>query len=409
MVQTASVLYPSPLSFLGIAREIIAGSPELPTNTVPVAGPYEPEDAPEYLRDQNLRAVMTGLFGETLGPEASTFSYGGVAFADTDGFWLDNIFGDLSSVSNGTLGTARILTAALAVGDTSLTVGASLGAVTTGSVIQISDGAASEIVIATVGSTATAVNFTGTPCRFAHAASVTAVLETASSNYTHTFAVLNSGSGQPPVHTLTDYTGVTALTGARSYPAAVVGSLEFNGNGGVLLTRTVGGTAWISAPSASTPSNILSAAAPIANWQCTVTVGGSPTPNVTGWGASFKREMVVYYGANSSQNPFTIARGNLSAGFSLDSMAVNETPLTSLFSGPQTLVFSLSNGLAGAAELAMTITATQAQTVAAKPVRGAEVIAYEAGWEAVANSTDIGGSGGLGPCTVQLINAIPTY
>ena len=30
-------------------------------------------------------------------------------------------------------------------------------------------------------------------------------------------------------------------------------------------------------------------------------------------------------------------------------------------------------------------------------------------FEAVANSTDVGGSGGLGPCTVTLVNAVAAY
>ena len=110
----------------------------LPANTVPISGTYEPEDTPAFLRDTNLRAVQAGLFGETLGPQSSTFSFSGLAFLDVDGFWLDNVFGDLSTTSSGTLGTAQALTNALNAGDTSLAVAVSLGAVVTGSVIQIS-------------------------------------------------------------------------------------------------------------------------------------------------------------------------------------------------------------------------------------------------------------------------------
>ena len=411
MVHTASIVYPSPASWLGIGRERFAGSPVPPTNTVPISGTYEPEDTPEFLRDTNLRAVQAGLFGETLGPQSSTFSFSGLSFLDTDGYWLDNVFGDLSTTSNGTLGTAQVLTNALSVGDTSLAVAVSLGAVVTGSVIQIADGAASEIVIATAGSTGTVVNFTGTPCRFPHTTSATAALQTAASNYSHTFAQLNSGSGQPPVHTLTDFTGITAGVGARSYASACVASLDFTGNAGEALSRSVSGLGFLSAPAASAPVANPTSAPPVANWRCTVSVGGTPVYSVGDWSCSLSRDLAVYFSAQGGLAPYVIARGNLSATFSLDyTVAVSEAPLAQLLSGGLTpLVLTLSNGLSGASALSITITASAAKTVAAKPVRGAEVIGFSTGWEAVANSTDVGGSGGLGPCTVTLVNAIATF
>ena len=411
MVHTASVVYPSPGSWLGIGRELYAGTPVLPASTVPISGTYEPEDTPAFLRDTNLRAVQAGLFGETLGPQSSKFSYSGLSFLDVDGFWLDNVFGDLSTTSSGTLAAAQALTNALNVGDTSLAVAVSLGAVVTGSVIQISDGAASEIVIATAGSSGTAVFFTGTPCRFAHTTSATAALQTAVSNYTHTFAALDSGSGQPPVHTLTDYTGITASVGARSYASAAVASLDFTGNAGQALTRSVSGLGFLSAPAASTPVANPTSAPPAANWRCTVSVGGSLVYSVGDWSCSLSRDLVIYFSAQGGLAPYVIARGNLSATFSLDyAVAISEAPLTQMLSGGLTpLVLTLSNGLSGASALSITITASAAKTVSAKPVRGAEVISFSTGWEAVANSTDVGGSGGLGPCTVSLTNAFATY
>jgi hypothetical protein len=411
LVHYASVLYPSPNSFLGVARELAAGSPTLPTNTVPVGASYEPEDTPQFLDDLGLRAAMAADYGETIGVQDSSFNFSGPAFLDVDGFFCDNLFGDLSSTSNGTLGTARNLTAAIAIGATSLTVGISLGAVTTGSVVQISDGAASEIVIATAGSTGTNVLFVNTPTRFAHSVLSTASLQTVASSYAHTFAVLNSGSGQAPTHSLTEYTGITSSVGARTYPSACVERLEFSGNAEQILTRAVSGAAWISAPSVSTPANTLSAAPPVASWQATVSVNGAALYNVGDWKLALQRQMVIYFTASTAQTPSVIARGPLSATFSTDtSPAINESPLTNMLTGgPMPVVFTFSNGLAGAQALSMTVTMSQAQTVKAKPVRTATVIGYSAEWQAVANSTDVGGSGGLGPCTVTLTNAMATY
>lgn len=411
MVHYASVVYPSATSFLGIARELTAGQAALPTNTVPIGATYEPADTPEFLRDEGLRAVMAEVYNETLGVEFSQLSFSGPSFLDVDGFFLDNTFGDLSSTSNGTLGTARNLSADIAAGATSLAVGVSLGSVSTGSVVQISDGDASEIVVATAGSTGTAVNFVNTPCRFAHSASSTAALETAATSYTHRFALLNSGTGQPPTHSLTDYSGITATVGARTYPSAVLTSLEFGAGAEGLFTRSLAGQAWLSAPSASTPSNTLSAAAPVADWKAVLTVDGTVVYNAADWKVQFTRGMVPYWTAQSAQTPAVLARGPLGVGLSVDiPLAVNETPLTNMLSGGlMPVTFALSNGLAGAAELSMTVTMTQAQTVTAKPVRDALTTGYATTWTAVANGTDVGGSGGLGPAVVRLVNAIATY
>ena len=325
--QYSQVVYPTPLTWLGIGRELVAGRPVLPTNTVPVGETYQPEDLQSFLRDTSLRSTMSGLFGETRGVAHSSFAYAGPAFLDVDGFFFDNVLGDLSSVSNGVLGSAQPLNAPLAVGATTLAVSASLGSVVTGSVIQIADGDSSEIVIASAGSTGTAVNFAGTPCRFGHTTAATAALEAVSLTYTHTFAQLNSGSGQPPVHSLTDFTNITPGVGARTYPGAVVTQMGLSGNAGALLTRSVSGEAWISAPAASMPVNNVSAAAPVANWQWNVTVGGAPVYNIGDWSLTLGRQSVIYYGAQGSQDPWLIPRGDLGVTFSLDTpVAIREAP-----------------------------------------------------------------------------------
>ena len=57
----------------------------------------------------------------------------------------------------------------------------------------------------------------------------------------------------------------------------------------------------------------------------------------------------------------------------------------------------------------MTITTTSAVFEKSKPTRNAVLIGYDNTFECVANTTDVGGSGGLGPGTITLVNNIPTY
>lgn len=402
----------SRLGWAGIAREPSPGQAAMPTAAVPVTlDAYEPEDTPAILLDTGLRASMGGVAGAVLGPLESVLAFGGPLFPDSGGFWLDNLLGDLSTTSGGTLGTAQALSAALAIGATTLTVGTSLGAVSTGSVIQISDGAASEIVIATAGSTGTTVLFTGTPCRFAHAVTATAALQTAGGGYSHVFSVLNSGTGQPWTHTLTDTTGLTAGTGARAYPGACVTQISLTGNpAGGFITGSVTGVAWPSQPSAATPSFPAVLTVPLTGWRAVVDVSGV-VANAGPWTVTMQRQTAVYRSPAGGQSPWIIARGGLVVTGTLGYPdPPDETPLSQMLtSGLIPVQIAASNGLSGAAALSLTVLASQAQFTKAKPGRNSPAVSYAGTWQATDNATDAGGSGGISPVQVTIANNQVTY
>jgi len=126
---------------------------------------------------------------------------------------------------------------------------------------------------------------------------------------------------------------------------------------------------------------------------------------------SIKRALQTYWTALNAQNPYVIARGGLGLTWNLDfTVAVDESPLSDMLtSGYQSVVMALTNGLTGVNKLGVTITTSRAQAVKSKPTRNAVLVGYSTEWEATANSTDIGGSGGIGPGTVTIYNATPTY
>jgi hypothetical protein len=404
-----STVAPSSKSWLGVGRELVPGlNPVLPTNTIPVdKNSYQPEDTPKFLPDEAIRGVMAQLYNDILGVEDATFSFGGPAFLDVAGFWCDNVFGDLSTTGTSASSTTTLSTAGT-VGSTTVVLASGSGYSSAASV-QIDTGSVSEVVVLSSPPAGGTISFSNDPLRFAHGTGVAASVVVAP--YTHKWAILNSGTGQPPTHSLTDFTNLTPTVGARTYPGACVSSMDFTGNSEQLLMQKVTGNSWLSAPATSTPTNTTAFVIPQPNWRSTVSVGGSQVYNIGEWTAQIKRQLQIYWTAQGAQNPYIIARGGLGMEIGLNfSVASDESALNDMLSsGPLAVQIQLDNGLTSINHLQLTINATKAQTVKSKPTRNAVLIGYDNQLECVANTTDVGGSAGLGPCTVTLINSIATY
>ena len=131
-------IYPGVLSWLGMARELTAGTPLVPVVTQPLdQADYSPEDMPHFLDDKAIRGSMTDLFYKTLGVEQGTFSFGAPNFLDTQGYWFDNVFGDVSTIGSNGANPATV-SGGIAVGATSLTLAAAPPSqYTAGATIQI--------------------------------------------------------------------------------------------------------------------------------------------------------------------------------------------------------------------------------------------------------------------------------
>jgi hypothetical protein len=423
---------------VGVARELTAGTAVLPTNTIPMdSKSYSPEDTIKFLPDEAIRGQMALLYNEILGPADGTFSFGGPNFLDSYGFFLDNIFGDLSSAYNGVFtGTTVTVTSGPAVGATSATVtNAVAGTFTAGSYIQFepSTSSTSEVVKVT-GTTATVIYFGNNPLRFAHGVggSIYTVGAGTANTFTHTFALLNQTLGyaglpgaQPPTHTITDNTNIITGTvqtygpgnpyGARQYPMACVSALDFTGNAEQLIDIKVTGNSWPSVVPATVSTNVVSNVIPVAAWRSSVYLGGTAVANqvynVGEWTVNLKRELHVYWTAQAAQTPFIIARGPFSAaGSMMFSVASDDTDLYLYIENVQPqLSINVNNGLSGTSAISLTFNAQIAAFIKGKVTRNSVLIGYDDSYDCVANSVNVGGSGGLAPISVTLINAVPTY
>src|SRR6185312_1251690 len=352
-------IYPGVLSWLGMARELTVGTPVVPVVTQPLnQAEYEPEDTPHFLDDKAIRGSMTDLFYKTLGVESATLTFGAPNFLDTQGYWFDNVFGDLSTTGT-TPGNPATVSGAIPVGTTNCTLAAAPPAsYTAGASIQIGTGSVAEVVI--IGSTAASnvVNFAsssggaGYPVRFTHPTGTT--VQTVTSPYTHKWAALNSPLGyggqygaQPPTHTMTDVTNLvntftsasygtvpTSTFGARQYPSAVLKSLDFSGNAEQMLGVKTTGDSWQSVIAGTAVTNVTTGSRPIPNWNSTVVLGGSTISStnlysgVGNFTVSFKRQTQVYWIVAGTQTPFVISRGPPTADGQMDFDPTNsEMPL----------------------------------------------------------------------------------
>lgn len=422
---TPTAVYPASRSWLGVGREAFAGTAVLPTNTIPMdAKSYSPEDMPKFLPDEALRGNMALLYNEILGPADASFSFGGPNFLDTYGFFLDNIFGDLSTVgtSNGTAATS--FSGSPAVGATQITVGAVTG-FAIGQNVQIDTGSVAEVVTLT-GTAASTLIFGGNYLRFAHGASGTVF--TVGGPFTHTFALLNQGLGyggiqgaQPPTHTITDNTNIITTGtyanafGARAYPSACLSAFDITGNSEQLMDIKITGNSWPSVIPSGTATKAISTTIPVANWRSTVFIGGTAALNqvydVGEYTLNVKRQLQVYWTDQGAQTPYIIARGPLSISGGMNfTVPSDDSPLNLMLQNTQPqLQINLSNGLGGSAAASITYNSQVTAFTKSKPTRNAVLIGYDTSWDAVANSTNVGGSGGLAPGTFTLVNYVPTY
>jgi hypothetical protein len=431
-------IYPGVLTWLGVARELTAGTPVLPAITHPLdQGSFEPEDVPKFLQDKAIRGAMTDLFYETLGVESATFSFGGPNFLDSHGYFFDNVFGDLSTTGSTPANPGTINSNHPAVGATSFTLSAAPPSqYSAGGIIQIGTGSNAEVVIISTTAASNIVNFVNYPLRFAHGADT---VNTVTSPYTHKFAALNSQLGyggafgaQPPTHTFTDVTNiVTTFTnstygtsptntyGARWYPFSCLKNIDFSGNAEQLLGIKMAGDSFLSTPipSGTAPTLAVSGARPVPNWNSTVTTigpsGQTMQTSVGEFSVSFKRQTQVYWTVQGTQTPFVIARGPLTMDGTIQyDPTITEFPLDYMLlnaQAPMSIVCTNAGIPNAGTPFTLTFTASQVANVKSKIMRSKALVGYSNSFEGVANSTDIGGSGGLGPGTITLVNATPTY
>lgn len=224
----------------------------------------------------------------------------------------------------------------------------------------------------------------------------------AASPYTHKMALKNAGDGQPGSYTLTDTQGGLQT---RQYAGSKFTECSFKWDASGLATWDAKAVCWIS-NTAAAPTPTFGSTVPVPSWLGALKLGGVAVPNVQNAELNFKRASGEPVFALGSQDPYAIPVGALQVDGKLTFVAIDESPYTAYANAtsPGALTLAFSQG--AAAQINFTVSSPQYDDV--KVTRGKAYVEWEATFKAVLNTTDVGASGGFGPGTVQLINALPT-
>jgi hypothetical protein len=413
---TATALYPVTRRFIGLAKEATPGTIVAPTYTFPMMK-FTPKDNITYLEDKAWRNSMAELYNLIQGVEIADLDMEGPFFGDGIGYNFANILGDYWQAVNGTSATPTTLSASYTAGATTISVTSATG-ITMGTTIAVGTlGSTAEEVRTVTNVVSTTVTLSA-PMYQNHASSAPVTPYSAVTTYVHNFSLLNAGTGmggtsqaQPPTYTYTDYTGVTASTGARNYAYTCLSEMSMTGTANELLMWDCKGTAVASQIAGATPTATVSGVKPQAAWDTTISIAGSPVNTIEEWKLTLTRKVDPKFTNSGQQSPFAIARGELGAAVTLNfDPAVDESPFLYYLNNTQpTLSITSQNTLSGANFVSIQVQAQVAAFDTGEIEDSKTVFGYNDAVKCVANTTNAGPSGGYSPVLITLTNSVVSY
>ena len=226
----------------------------------------------------------------------------------------------------------------------------------------------------------------------------------ASAPFTHTISLFNSiavgGDVQPISYTLTDFYAVDV----RSYPGCQFSdfSLKFNADG--MLEYDAKTTGFLSEVVA-TPNPSFSTILPTPVWRGTVSIGGSPVSTAMTGNIDMSRPATPIYGISNTQDPYQVFLGPLEVTGKITFVMDNDSELLNFLNNTQpALVFNWAYG-AGASAVQIQATLTKGAYTTGVIERGEDFVQVSVDFNAQANTTDDGASGGFSPIKWVLQNA----
>lgn len=220
--------------------------------------------------------------------------------------------------------------------------------------------------------------------------------------YSHVMAVKNTGDGQPGSFTLTDYNAIST----RQFAGAQFSEVGFTFAANGLLTYTAKASAAASVTT-TMPTRSYSAITPIAAWRGVITIGGTTDLHVLDGTCDIKRTVDVIDTIDGAANPYALFAGPVSVTGKLSVVAETEATLTNYLNNVQpSLDIAFSQG-AGVTLNSVTLHMTSAAYITGAINRGKDYIGFDITYDAVANTTDVGATGGYSPIKATVASAKP--
>ena len=234
------------------------------------------------------------------------------------------------------------------------------------------------------------------------------VVESGAGPYTHNFAVLNSGTGQPKGYSIADYSGLGATSGARFFAGAGVSDLTFKFDASGALTYDVSAVAFASSlVPTSAPTKTFGTLLPTPAYIPTITIGGSSVTTVEAGDLSIKRPVTPVHSADGTSAPYSLFSGPVSVSGNLTFVAEDETELLRYLNNTQPSLDITFGGTINTGS-SMQFHMTSVIYKPADPIRTKDYAEIQVAYKAKANTTDVGASAGYSALKATIVNSITT-
>jgi hypothetical protein len=181
--------------------------------------------------------------------------------------------------------------------------------------------------------------------------------------------------------------------------------LKFNADG--MLEYDAKTTGWASEV-VSDPTPTFSTVLPTPVWRGTVSIGGSAVSTAMTGNIDMKRPATPIYGISATQDPYQVFLGPLEVTGKITFVMDNDDQLLNFLNNSQpALVFNWAYG-SGATEVQIQATLTKGAYTTGVIERGEDFVQVSVDFNAQANTTDDGASGGFSPIKWVLKNALPS-
>lgn len=223
----------------------------------------------------------------------------------------------------------------------------------------------------------------------------------ASAPFSHGMSVLNTGDGQPPTYTISDFYTINT----RQYAGAKFSEVGIKFNGDGLLNYSAKATS-LASVTATAPTSSYTAVPPPAGWTGVVSIGGSAASFVVDGECTIKRPVTVINTSDGTPAPYALFSGPVDASGKLTLVMEDDVQLLNYLNNSKpSLDINFSQGT-GPTLLQVKLHMTKCSFSGADITRGKDYIELSVSYDALANVTDAGTSAGYSPIKVTLQNAV---